>query len=218
MENLKFETINYRGLWSNVLLNLRKFILNGDLKPGEQLVESAIASQMQVSRGPVRDALKQLENEGLVTNIPRKGTYVCKLNKEDFKQIYELRAYLESLAIRLAIEKLDVNSELIPTLKNIVKEMGEVAREENIAEIADFDLEFHRAICESSKNQYLIEAWMRIRSVIHLCLITDLTFKNYLETERDHNMIIEAIIQRNTDAGEERIKAHIGSSSTLLFG
>jgi DNA-binding GntR family transcriptional regulator len=218
MENLKFETINYRGLWSNVLLNLRKFILNGDLKPGEQLVESAIASQMQVSRGPVRDALKQLENEGLVTNIPRKGTYVCKLNKEDFKQIYELRAYLESLAIRLAIEKLDVNSELIPTLKNIVKEMGEVAREENIAEIADFDLEFHRAICESSKNQYLIEAWMRIRSVIRLCLITDLTYKNYLETEQDHNMIIVAIIERNINAGEERIKAHIASSSTLLFG
>lgn len=218
MENLKFETINYRGLWSSVLLNLRKFILNGDLKPGEQLIESAIASQMQVSRGPVRDALKQLENEGLVVNIPRKGTFVRKLNKEDFKQIYELRAYLESLAIRVAIEKLNENSELIPTLKNIVKQMGEVAKEEDIAQIADFDLEFHRAICESSKNHYLIEAWMRIRSLIRLCLITDLAYKNYLKTEHDHNMIIDAIMGKNIGLGEERIKSHIASSSTLLFG
>lgn len=218
MDNLKFETINYRGLWSNVLSNLRKYILNGELKPGDQLIEATIANHMQVSRGPVRDALKQLENEGLVVNIPRKGTFVRRLNKEDFKQIYELRAYLESLAIRLAIEKLDENSELISTLKSIVKQMGEVAREENIAEIADLDLEFHRGICESSKNQYLVEAWMRIRFVIRLCLITDLTYKNYLETEHDHNMIIEAITERNTNAGEERIKAHIGSSSTLLFG
>jgi DNA-binding GntR family transcriptional regulator len=217
MENLKFETINYKGLWSNVLLNLRKFILNGDLKPGDQLIESTIANQMQVSRGPVRDALKQLENEGLVMNIPRKGTFVRNMNKDDFKQIYELRAYLESLAIRLAIEKLDENPELVSSLKNIAKQIGEASKEENVTLIADLDVEFHRAICESSKNQYLIEAWMRIRSLIRLCLITDLYYKNYWKTEQDHSMIINAIIQKNGKLGEERIKDHINSSSTLLF-
>jgi len=217
MENLKFETINYRGLWSNVLLNLRKFILNGDLKPGDQLIESTIANQMQVSRGPVRDALKQLQNEGLVMNIPRKGTFVRNMNKDDFKQIYELRAYLESLAIRLAIEKLDENPELVSSLKNIAKQIGEASKEENVTLIADLDVEFHRAICESSKNQYLIEAWMRIRSLIRLCLITDLYYKNYWKTEQDHSMIINAIIQKDGKLGEERIKDHINSSSTLLF-
>lgn len=218
MENIRFETITYRGLWSNVLSSLRKYVLNGELKPGDQLIEATIANQMQVSRGPVRDALKQLENEGLVVNIPRKGTFVRKLNKEDFKQIYELRAYLESLAVKLAIEKLDENPELISFLTKVVKQMGEVAKEEDIAQIADFDLEFHRAICESSKNHYLIEAWMRIRSLIRLCLITDLAYKNYLKTEQDHNMIIDAIMGKNINLGEERIKSHIGSSSTLLFG
>ena len=217
MQNLKFETINYRGLWSNVLLNLRKFILNGDLKPGDQLIESTIANQMQVSRGPVRDALKQLQNEGLVMNIPRKGTFVRNMNKDDFKQIYELRAYLESLAIRLAIEKLDENPELVSSLKNIAKQIGEASKEENVTLIADLDVEFHRAICESSKNQYLIEAWMRIRSLIRLCLITDLYYKNYWKTEQDHSMIINAIIQKDGKLGEERIKDHINSSSTLLF-
>jgi len=217
MQNLKFETINYRGLWSNVLLNLRKFILNGDLKPGDQLIESTIANQMQVSRGPVRDALKQLENEGLVMNIPRKGTFVRNMNKDDFKQIYELRAYLESLAIRLAIEKLNENPELVSSLKNIAKQIGEASKEENVTLIADLDVEFHRAICESSKNQYLIEAWMRIRSLIRLCLITDLYYKNYWKTEQDHSMIINAIIQKDGKLGEERIKDHINSSSTLLF-
>ena len=217
MENVKFETINYKGLWSNVLSNLRILILNGELKPGDQLIESSIANQMQVSRGPVRDALKQLENEGLVTNIPRKGTFVRKLNKEDFKQIYELRAYLESLAIRLAIEKLDENSELISSLKNIAKEIGEASKEERIAHIADLDIEFHRVICESSKNQYLVEAWMRIRSLIRLCLITDLYYKNYWKTEKDHHMIIDAIAEKDVKLGEERIRDHIASSSTLLF-
>jgi len=217
MENVKFEAINYKGLWSNVLSNLRILILNGELKPGDQLIESAIANQMQVSRGPVRDALKQLENEGLVMNIPRKGTFVRKLNKEDFKQIYELRAYLEGLAIRLAIEKLDENHELGSSLKNIAKQIGEASKEESIAQIADLDIEFHRTICESSKNQYLIEAWMRIKSLIRLCLITDLYYKNYWKTEQDHSMIIDAIIQKDGKLGETRIKDHIGSSSTLLF-
>ena len=217
MENVKFETINYKGLWSNVLSNLRMLILNGQLKPGDQLIESTIANQMQVSRGPVRDALKQLENEGLVMNIPRKGTFVRNMNKDDFKQIYELRAYLESLAIRLAIEKLDENPELVSSLKNIAKQIGEASKEENVTLIADLDVEFHRAICESSKNQYLIEAWMRIRSLIRLCLITDLYYKNYWKTEQDHSMIINAIIQKDGKLGEERIKDHINSSSTLLF-
>ena len=217
MENVKFETINYKGLWSNVLSNLRMLILNGQLKPGDQLIESTIANQMQVSRGPVRDALKQLENEGLVMNIPRKGTFVRNMNKDDFKQIYELRAYLESLAIRLAIGKLDENPELVSSLKNIAKQIGEASKEENVTLIADLDVEFHRAICESSKNQYLIEAWMRIRSLIRLCLITDLYYKHYWKTEQDHSMIINAIIQKDGKLGEERIKDHINSSSTLLF-
>ena len=217
MEKVKFETISYRGLWSNVLSNLREYILNGGLKPGDQLIESLIANQMQVSRGPVRDALKQLENEGLVVNIPRKGTFVRKLNKEDFKQIYELRAYLESLAVKLAIEKMGENPELISSLKTIVKQMGEFTKEDDIAQLADLDIQFHRTICESSRNQYLIEAWMRIQSLIRLCLITDLNYKNYLETEQDHNMIIDAISGKDINLGEQRIRSHIASSSTLMF-
>lgn len=217
MENVKFETISYRGLWSNVLSNLREYILNGGLKPGDQLIESLIANQMQVSRGPVRDALKQLENEGLVVNIPRKGTFVRKLNKEDFKQIYELRTYLESLAVKLAIEKMGENPELISSLKTIVKQMGEFTKEDDIAQLADLDIQFHRTICESSRNQYLIEAWMRIQSLIRLCLITDLNYKNYLETEQDHNMIIDAISGKDINLGEQRIRSHIASSSTLMF-
>ena len=217
MENIKFETISYRGLWSNVLSSLRIYILNGGLKPGDQLIESLIANQMQVSRGPVRDALKQLENEGLVVNIPRKGTFVRKLNKEDFKQIYELRAYLESLAVKLAIEKMGENPELISSLKTIVKQMGEFTKEDDIAQLADLDIQFHRTICESSRNQYLIEAWMRIQSLIRLCLITDLNYKNYLETEQDHNMIIDAISGKDINLGEQRIRSHIASSSTLMF-
>jgi len=191
--------------------------LNGGLKPGDQLIESLIANQMQVSRGPVRDALKQLENEGLVVNIPRKGTFVRKLNKEDFKQIYELRAYLESLAVKLAIEKMGENPELISSLKTIVKQMGEFTKEDDIAQLADLDIQFHRTICESSRNQYLIEAWMRIQSLIRLCLITDLNYRNYLETEQDHNMIIDAISGKDINLGEQRIRSHIASSSTLML-
>ncbi len=64
MQGVELEAITYKGLWSGVLMNLRRCIFNGQLKPGDQLVESQIADQMHVSRGPVRDALKQLEIEG----------------------------------------------------------------------------------------------------------------------------------------------------------
>jgi DNA-binding GntR family transcriptional regulator len=129
-----------------------------------------------------------------------------------------LRTSLDILAVRLFIEKLDENAQLVPSLRNIAKQMGEAAGKENIVQTADLDLVFHQTICESSSNRYLIEAWMRISKLIRLCLITDLVFKNYGQTEQDHNLIIEAIAEKNSNLGEERIKSHTASSSTLLFG
>ena len=83
------------SLAERVASTLREMFLNGDLKPGQRLIETEIAEQLQVSRGPVRDALKTLQEEGIVHIEPRKGTFMVKLCYEDLNDIYLLRGAIE---------------------------------------------------------------------------------------------------------------------------
>ncbi len=93
------------SLAEQVAGTLREMFLNGDLKPGERLIETELAEQLQVSRGPVRDALKALQEEGVVHIEPRKGTFMAKLCYEDLNDIYLLRGAIEGLGARILAEE-----------------------------------------------------------------------------------------------------------------
>jgi DNA-binding GntR family transcriptional regulator len=86
------EAFEYRGLGDSVAKKLRDDVLSGRYKAGEQIVEREVAEQLGLSRGPIRDALRQLHNEGLVTIAPRRGARVASLSREDTAQTIEIRA------------------------------------------------------------------------------------------------------------------------------
>ena len=94
-----------QSLAERVASTLREMFLNGDLKPGQRLIETDIAEQLQVSRGPVRDALKTLQDEGVVHIEPRKGTSIAILCYEDLNDIYLLRGVIEGLGARILAEE-----------------------------------------------------------------------------------------------------------------
>jgi DNA-binding GntR family transcriptional regulator len=86
---------------------IRGAIKSGRLKPGDRLIESEMASEMQISRYPIREAIRYLEKEGLVTNVPYKGAHVTSYSREDLNEVYTLRVALEALAIRTLVENID---------------------------------------------------------------------------------------------------------------
>ncbi|HEA68569.1 MAG TPA: GntR family transcriptional regulator [Desulfobacterales bacterium] len=153
MGKLKLVKPEHETLKDLVVATLRKAILYGDIKPGEQLKQEDIAGQLGISRMPVREALSQLENEGLIKNIPYKGCTVKTFTSKDIKEIYQIRKVLESYATGLAttnmtpedIEKLE---ELMAKLKNCIES-------DDIDAYADCDLQFHHMIFEKSTNKRL---------------------------------------------------------------
>ena len=131
---------------------LREDILSGRYKPGDRLNESAIAREFQISRIPVREALFELREIGLVMNRERRGMFVTQLSEDEIQQINTVRVLLEGEAFRLAAS--EMTPKIAATLKNIVDKMESVG-EGNVAEAAALDLEFHRTIWAASGNEYI---------------------------------------------------------------
>ena len=96
----------YLPLRDVVFNTLREAILKGDLKPGERLMELQLASKLGVSRTPIREAIRMLEQEGLAVTMPRKGAEVAKMTLKDMEDVLEIREALDELAVRIACEKI----------------------------------------------------------------------------------------------------------------
>lgn len=133
---------------------LREAILSGKYKPGDRLNESLIAREFEISRIPVREALLQLQESGLVINRKRKGMYVTLLSEEDTQKINGVRIALETEALKLARARM--TPEIAAELTALVDKME--AWNGELSEAAALDLEFHRAIWAASGNPYLVKA------------------------------------------------------------
>lgn len=104
--DLHLEMNEYLPLRDVVFNTLRQAILRGELKPGERLMEIALSQRLGVSRTPVREAIRMLEQEGLVIMIPRKGAQVAEISEKDLKDVLEVRLGLEELAVRIACQRI----------------------------------------------------------------------------------------------------------------
>lgn len=138
----------------------RELILNGEWKPGAQLVETAVARQFGVAQPTVREALKQLEAEGLILRRPYRGCVITSLSRQEVDQIFRLRMEWESLAAELAAEN-RANWEPEP-LAAIVEKLNETAAARDVNGFYKYDLEFHKILWGYSGNPFLIKALMQI--------------------------------------------------------
>ena len=135
---------------------LRKGILHGDLKPGERLMEIQMANRLGVSRTPVREAIRMLELEGLVINIPHKGAQVAKITEKDLQDVLEVRKGLEEMSVRLACER--ITEEELEALHAASREFEVREKEsEDIMRLAEADEAFHAIIYEASRNRRLVQ-------------------------------------------------------------
>lgn len=201
--------LSKRTLRERIAEILRKQILQADIKPGERINEEELAKKFQVSRGPVREALRQIEEEGLVTYIPHKGCIVKMQTPEEMSEAYLIRSTLEGLAVKVYSGKM--SSEGLAKMEESVVELREKAIEKDLYGIITADEKFHEAIVEEAGCKRLLRMW---KSLEGANTSTYHTMKSqgmmpYEVLEANHRFIMELFEQqKDADTIVQAISEH----------
>ena len=184
-------------------------IASGVLRPGDRLREVALAERLAVSRTPIREAIKDLEADGLVEHVPRVGAAIKVLSYAEVVELYEMRAVLEGVAARLAVR---AASEL--ELQELVK-LNErmVASLDNATQMAQLNRMFHRALFNAAKNRYLLQSVSMVQKtmlVIGPSTLTEVSRASAVIEE--HAVLLNALLRRDPVAAELAMVAHIDAS------
>ncbi|MCR5154281.1 MAG: GntR family transcriptional regulator [Lachnospiraceae bacterium] len=203
-------TDNY-SLRGRVFHHLREDILAGKYKDNEELKEAAIGAELGVSRTPVREALRQLELEGLVNIIPNKGAYVIGISKKDIHDIYMIRSYLEGLAARLACE--NITPEQMEALEETVYLSDFHVKKEHHEQVVELDSKFHALIYSASGNKMLEHELTKFHHYTERIRKQSLGRQERAKKSNiEHQAILEAIQNRNGDLAEKLAHEHIIST------
>lgn len=203
-----------RGLGAEVADMIRSGIFTGAFQPGTALREVELSRALEVSRGPVRDALQLLEREGIVRSEWHRGATVTVLSDQDIEELNSLRGSLEWLAVRRVVE-LAADTDLI----RIEMAARAMERAEDPYGMVRCDIEFHDAVYLAAKHSRLLEAWYAIRSQVFLFLImrVNTSTVDYLAHVRlEHEMLVRALKARNLDAALEMFAVHRKHAFDLL--
>ncbi len=202
-----------RSLATDVASRLRTAIVRGHFAPSERLREERLAKTMGVSRAPVREALNQLEREGLVVIQRNRGAFVARLTREDAEEIYSLRLTLERMAIRRAI--LHIEPAQLAQMQRLVDTVA--ARiESGISEheAAELDVRFHEVLFQASDHRRLYECWSTMRLQVQILLlnwnVVDANFRP--RSVLSHQEIIHALADRDERRALAAITTHIQGS------
>ncbi len=144
----------YLPLRDVVFNTLREAILKGELKPGERLMELQLASKLGVSRTPIREAIRMLEQEGLAITMPRKGAEVAKMTLKDMEDVLEIREALDELAAQVACQR--ITEEQLVRLKERKQNFEHSLKSGDVKLIAEADVKFHDVIYEATGNPKLV--------------------------------------------------------------
>ena len=211
-----------RGLSVDIATRLRAAIFSGHFGPGERLREEALATAMGVSRGPIREALSQLEREGLIVIKRNRGAFVARLSREDLDEVYTLRVAIEELAVRRACEIAHASE--IDELEGVVRLMADALNSGcTEQEAAELDLHFHDLIYRAAHHRRLYECWTNLRPQIHIVLLSRNVahpdFRLLSVAVDSHQEIVDAIRARDGDEASRLIDDHLlGSYERTIVG
>jgi DNA-binding GntR family transcriptional regulator len=185
---------------------LHEAILRGDIAPGAPLFEAAVAREMGVSRGPVREALRRLEQSGLVTHEANKGYRVASFTQDDLLELAAIRLALESVAMRHAIR----NPDAAPRLRVVIEQMQRAVKRGDRARTFALDREFHETVVSASGQRRLFDVWAGLRDQIELAVAEVGNFYPSLAGRAaSHVPLLDAIEAGDLDRALEALEAHI---------
>lgn len=196
------------SLSARVFHTLREDILSGKYRKDEELKEKTIGEELGVSRTPVREALRQLELEGLVTIIPNKGAFVVGISKNDIQDIYEIRSLLEGLCAKWAVSV--ITEKQIEELEEIIFLTDFHIEKEHYKHILELDNRFHEILYEASSSKVLNHVLSDFHHYVERVRKVSLSSKKRAqESNAEHRKIVEALKAHDEQKAEKLANEHI---------
>ena len=215
-DNLQLGMDEFLPLRDVVFNTLRQAILTGELKPGERLMEIHLANRLGVSRTPIREAIRKLELEGLVTMIPRRGAEVAQITEKSMKDVLEVRRTLDALSAELACERISAEEE--EALKKACLNFEAAVKTKDTKAIAKADVAIHDIIAAATGNQRLIQLINNLAEQMYRYRFEYI--KDASQHERiieEHRIIYESIVKKDKEAAAEMAKTHIDNQEKAVI-
>lgn len=215
MEEFRFDEQKTKSLRHQITEDIRSAIFSGKLKPGSRLRETDISKQMGVSRGPIREAMRMLEQEGLLLSQPYKETMVAEVTHEEVSEVLiPIRLIIEKFTLSRAFPLLDEHH--YDQLQAILSAMREGAGQQDIYKMADCDLAFHEYLVNLSGLDSMMSVWMTIYNRIRLYFITQASgYTELTVLYQEHESLLQAIKTGDLVQASEALTAHI---NTVNYG
>ncbi len=215
-ERLQVKPDEFLPLRDVVFNTLRQAILTGELKPGERLMEIHLANMLGVSRTPIREAIRKLELEGLVTMIPRRGAEVAQITEKSMSDVLEVRRAMDALCAQLACER--ITEEDLERLKEACGKFEQATGTKDVKKIAQADVELHDIILQATGNSRLIQLVNNLSEQMYRYrfeYIKDISQHERLVEE--HRMIYESLVSRDRERAAEAARTHIDNQRKAII-
>lgn len=213
---LQVELNEFLPLRDVVFNTLRRAILTGRLKPGERLMEIHLANQLGVSRTPIREAIRMLELEGLVTMIPRRGAEVAEMTVKSLQDVLEVRRSLDVLSVELACER--ITEQELAQLRQACDEFAKATKTGSAAVMAGADVAFHDIIVEAAGNRRLKQLLNNLAEQMYRYRFV------YLQDDIRHDMLVSeheaiysSIAERKKGKAAGAVKVHIDNQEISII-
>jgi DNA-binding GntR family transcriptional regulator len=188
---------------------IRELIRDGSLAPGTALTESRLASQLLVSRGPVREALQRLVQEGLLQNERYRGVFVSRLTTQDIIDIYDARIVIEGAALRALVAQRP-DRRLLQRLERLIAEMAKAAEQENWVVLTATDLRFHETLVDASRSKRLSRMYATLMVESGMCLaMLKPAYSDFRSLVDEHMELLAALSSADSEHVMSLIEAHL---------
>jgi DNA-binding GntR family transcriptional regulator len=211
------EPVSREATASIIAGRIRKAITDGVFPPGMQLGEASLASRLGVSRGPVREALQRLIQEGLLRSEPHRGVTVAVFDEDDVADIFRARVGIERAAVEAFLERSEADREHEWShLETLVAEMAEVKESARWADLADVDLRFHEALVAASGSKRLVRMYATLLAETRLCLAAlEDAYPVRDDLVAEHRRLLEALAAADPSAAD-LVESHLRDAARSL--
>lgn len=215
-DNLHVTMDEFLPLRDVVFNTLRQAILTGELKPGERLMEIHLANRLGVSRTPIREAIRKLELEGLVTMIPRRGAEVAQITEKSMSDVLEVRRAMDALCVELACDRM--GQEELYSLQKACEAFEQAVKLKDVKGIAQADVALHDIILQATGNQRLVQLVNNLSEQMYRYrfeYIKDVSQHGRLIEE--HRIIYESLVRKDKVTASQAAKMHIDNQEKAIM-
>jgi DNA-binding GntR family transcriptional regulator len=199
--------------------SIRDAIFADTFKPGEPLREEKLSESLGVSRNTVREALRILQDDGLVEIIPHQGAFLVRTSARTIEEVYALRIVLEPYLVRYALENACYNQDYLKGLEDLLSQMGNFEGKDDVLSTIKVDQRFHQLMCEPSDLQLMLAALKSVGYLTRVCMINlKLHSADLVADELQHREILDAIRQGDPVHGEQVVRKHLENARDQLLG